>query len=150
MAGTPLGSADQESGWAHSSGTLILPRFGSTADFSSSVNGELTVSKNAGSRLYYQFHSSSATGAIFLNGLTSSDDEYAYTGVTLATDTGSDGSFFFGSEVEATNFKPHWVLGEMIILDGVPSDDDRQRIEGYLAWKWDLTGSLPDDHPYRS
>ena len=148
LAGTPLGSADQESGWAHSSGTLILPRFGSTADFSSSANGELTVSKNAGSRLYYQFHSSSATGAIFLNGLTSSDDEYAYTGVTLATDTGSDGSFFFGSEVEATNFKPHWVLGEMIILDGVPSDDDRQRIEGYLAWKWDLTGSLPDDHPY--
>ena len=38
----------------------------------------------------------------------------------------------------------------MIILDGVPSTSDRQRVEGYLAHKWLLTGSLPADHPYKS
>jgi hypothetical protein len=27
---------------------------------------------------------------------------------------------------------------------------DRQRIEGYLAHKWGLAGSLPNDHPYKT
>jgi hypothetical protein len=27
---------------------------------------------------------------------------------------------------------------------------DRQRIEGYLAHKWGLAGSLPNDHPYKN
>ena len=142
----PLGAADQEGGWAMSSGTFFLPRFGSTKNF---VDGSdnLTVANTDLGRLYYMFHSSSGAGSKFVNG---GSDEYAYSGATLATDTGSEGSFFFGSEIESTNFRPHWALGEMIILDGVPSTDDRQRLEGYLAHKWALTGSLPADHPYKS
>jgi hypothetical protein len=27
---------------------------------------------------------------------------------------------------------------------------DRQKIEGYLAWKWGLQGSLPANHPYKN
>ena len=30
------------------------------------------------------------------------------------------------------------------------SSDDRLRMEGYLAHKWDLNGSLDGGHPYRS
>lgn len=146
---TPLGSADQESGWAHSSGTFILTRFGSTQNFESG-SAELSVAAADGGRLYYMFHSSSGAGSKFINGTSGAANDYGYSSVTLATDTGSEGSFFFGSEVEATNFRPHWALGEMIILDGVPSTSDRQRVEGYLAHKWLLTGSLPADHPYKS
>ena len=29
------------------------------------------------------------------------------------------------------------------------SDNDRQKIEGYLAHKWGLAASLPADHPYK-
>ena len=28
--------------------------------------------------------------------------------------------------------------------------DNRQKIEGYLAWKWDISGNLPLNHPYRN
>jgi len=40
-------------------------------------------------------------------------------------------------------------IAEMIIISGSISTDDRQLIEGYLAWKWGLEGSLAADHPYK-
>ena len=30
------------------------------------------------------------------------------------------------------------------------TDDQRQRVEGYLAWKWGLQSNLPPNHPYNS
>jgi hypothetical protein len=41
------------------------------------------------------------------------------------------------------------VLSEVIISAAAISTDTRQRIEGYLAHKWGLTGNLPSDHPYK-
>ena len=41
-------------------------------------------------------------------------------------------------------------MGEIIALTGDLSTDDRQLIEGYLAWNWDLVGNLPDVHPYKT
>lgn len=38
---------------------------------------------------------------------------------------------------------------EIIILNVVPSQSNRESIEGYLAWKYGLQTSLPDTHPYR-
>ncbi len=40
-------------------------------------------------------------------------------------------------------------LGEMLIVRS-PSADTRDRITGYLAWKWGLQGSLPASHPYKN
>jgi len=37
---------------------------------------------------------------------------------------------------------------EMIIFNQAISDLAKQQIEGYLAWKWGLTLSLPSSHPY--
>jgi len=28
-------------------------------------------------------------------------------------------------------------------------NEDKEKAEGYLAHKWNLTGSLPDSHPYK-
>lgn len=39
---------------------------------------------------------------------------------------------------------------EIIALSAVPSPEDRQRIEGYLAWKWGLQANLQVNHPYRN
>lgn len=38
---------------------------------------------------------------------------------------------------------------EIIILNEVPSTDDRQKIEGYLAHRHGLASSLPVGHPYK-
>jgi hypothetical protein len=37
-----------------------------------------------------------------------------------------------------------------LVITGNLSDDERQRMEGYLAWKWGLEASLPGGHPYES
>ena len=38
---------------------------------------------------------------------------------------------------------------EMMWFAGPLLTADRQRVEGYLAWKWGLQSNLPDTHPYR-
>ncbi|WP_430938495.1 hypothetical protein [Rhodovulum sp. YNF3179] len=35
---------------------------------------------------------------------------------------------------------------DVMIFDGALGESDRQLLEGYLAWKWDI--ALPDEHPY--
>jgi titin len=39
---------------------------------------------------------------------------------------------------------------EIVLVSGVVSEADRQRVEGYLAHKWGLTANLPAGHPYRA
>lgn len=42
-------------------------------------------------------------------------------------------------------------LNEVILLfDGDISTETRQKIEGYLAHKWDISDDLPSDHPYKN
>jgi hypothetical protein len=41
-------------------------------------------------------------------------------------------------------------IAEIVLIDGTPTTDIRQKIEGYLAWKWGLQANLPSDHPYKN
>jgi len=36
-----------------------------------------------------------------------------------------------------------------IVITGILSDTDRQKMEGYLAWKWGLQTNLPATHPFK-
>ena len=42
------------------------------------------------------------------------------------------------------------LFNEYVVIDGVLSTADRQKLEGYLAHKWGLEGNLPAAHPYKS
>lgn len=41
-------------------------------------------------------------------------------------------------------------INEVLIYTSVVSTEDRQKIEGYLAWKWGIQYKLPNVHPYYS
>jgi hypothetical protein len=41
-------------------------------------------------------------------------------------------------------------VAEIVVFTAVPTTDNRQKTEGYLAWKWGLQGKLPAGHPYKS
>ena len=41
-------------------------------------------------------------------------------------------------------------IAEIVLIDNTDSTDNRQKMEGYLAWKWGLEGDLPADHPYKN
>jgi hypothetical protein len=40
-------------------------------------------------------------------------------------------------------------FAEIVFLTGTTNDIDRQKMEGYLAWKWGLQGQLPAGHRYK-
>ena len=42
------------------------------------------------------------------------------------------------------------LMAEVVVTNTVVSLADRQKLEGYLAWKWGLEANLPSDHPYKS
>jgi hypothetical protein len=55
-----------------------------------------------------------------------------------------------GANVSASpgGFTPS-VVSDVMILSGVPSIADRQRLEGYFAWNRGLANVLPAKHPYK-
>jgi len=42
------------------------------------------------------------------------------------------------------------IVGEILLVNAALSECLRQKMEGYLAWKWGLQASLPVNHPYRN
>ena len=48
------------------------------------------------------------------------------------------------------NYWANCSFKELLLVPNSLSNSDIEKIEGYLAWKWGLTGNLPIDHPYKS
>jgi hypothetical protein len=48
------------------------------------------------------------------------------------------------------NQESDMTLAECLALPGIPTTTNRQLVEGYLAHKWALTGSLPGGHPCKT
>ena len=50
------------------------------------------------------------------------------------------------------SFGSNWngTIGEIIVIDKVLTDAERQQLEGYMAHRWGTQGALPVGHPYKS
>jgi hypothetical protein len=55
-----------------------------------------------------------------------------------------------GSSVNSPLATQNMVMHEFLCFSTYLNTADRQRIEGYLAWKWGMQSRLPTGHPYRS
>ena len=62
--------------------------------------------------------------------------------------TGNYGGITVGN-YDNTNSGGSATQYEIIALSSEPSQEDRQKLEGYLAHKWGLTANLPQGHPYK-
>lgn len=72
----------------------------------------------------------------------------AITGLTPGT---IDAEICIGSRYNGSLGSVHYgTIGEILIYNSFLSEADRQRIEGYLMWKWKLAQNLPSAHPYRN
>lgn len=82
----------------------------------------------------------SGNQSIFNNGtLTSSNT------VTMSSSAASD-PLFIGGFGNGESYLGN--LGEMLIFSRQLTTSERQKVEGYLAWKWGVQTSLPTNHPY--
>ena len=53
----------------------------------------------------------------------------------------------------ATNYSTHQlqgVLQEFLLIYGIPTQEDKDRLLGYAAHRWGLESQLPGDHPYKN
>ena len=109
-----------------------------------------TVYYNKGGQSQIVYHQHSGTsGYISHDG---NQTAASYSSTTLTTNNfDQDLEFWIGEEISGGGRGIEFLLAEMIMVTGSGfSDSDRQRVEGYLAHKWGLTGDLASDHPYKS
>jgi hypothetical protein len=71
----------------------------------------------------------------------------ATSGAIIAATTGTTGKLF--CTVGNGDFWPG-SLQELLVINRALTTDERQKLEGYFAHKWALTGKLPVDHPYKT
>ena len=85
---------------------------------------------NGGSSLIWRNAAQVASGNAGANNMTG--------GVRIGTNNNATQDWLYGD------------LAEIVFISGVVSEENRQRIEGYLAHKWGLEGELPAGHPYKA
>ncbi len=56
----------------------------------------------------------------------------------------------FNRAGKRSNDRSDLVVWEILIFNQALSEQDRQKVEGYLAHKWGMTGSLASSHPYKN
>jgi len=77
-----------------------------------------------------------------------------YINGTAGTTVASSGNFGYsnyeigGDFGEESLVNYNGSIGEIIIYHATLSTNQCQQVEGYLAWKWGLQGSLPASHPF--
>jgi hypothetical protein len=119
-------------------GVLRVNRFSTTVQ--ASTEGAPTVAAGA-DHIVGVVMSQSGTNTFVVDG-------------TTGTATGAGGAFAasttqFGRNTGGAD-SATMTVKEIIVLSANPTLSQRQKIEGYLAWKWGLQANLPGAHPYKS
>ena len=117
------------------------------------TNGQYRIMGDSGSSNWFTGSDRLNDGGNFKNGATSSSNSALPMSATLLR---------FASSVARTqtrgilyntqNADRGWIggVGQIIGLSTTSSTSDRQKIEGYLAHKWGLAGSLPSNHSHKT
>jgi hypothetical protein len=63
---------------------------------------------------------------------------------------GNWGNFHVGAFGGLFAEDPNGDVAEILVIPSALSTSGREIIEGYLAWKWGLVSTLPNDHPYKA
>jgi hypothetical protein len=98
----------------------------------------------------------SVTGAQILAGTAQSGNSALFrNGTSIATGTAATGTmdntpFNIGNMLQGTTL-PHFSgpIAEVLVLPLSLSTTNRQLLEGYLAWKWELQANLANNHPFK-
>lgn len=128
----------------YSVGANTDPRIGSTT-YSRPAN-TLQIFNTRNSTLGTSAFSDGSPVNLNLSNIISTSTNTAPASISLASDSFTLGGTGNPDNVGSNTGK----ICEVVVSDSLFSNDNRQRIEGYLAHKWGITANLPSDHPYKS
>lgn len=138
-------------------------QFGVNNDYDSALRAAFILRTGSSNAIYAYRVNPKSTANVSLNtpsifgSVFNGTDHIAYVDGTAASAVSSTGNFTSAPILglfrdNAPGSGALWVgkCSEFILGDTTLSAADRERIEGYLAHKWALTGSLPAGHPYKT
>jgi hypothetical protein len=130
--------------WVNISSVYYISSDGATAPSNTTISSTVYNNLASGGGVVYHGHQPGVRDVLWLNGAAQT-----VTAGTASNITGSAG-FLVGSREGAPGSTWDGKMCEVLVLLSAPSTETRQKVEGYLAHKWGLTGSLPSDHPYKT
>ena len=140
------GGSSQHSHYPYSDNTFYN-------DFGSTTRKTVGAATNSvGIYKTLSFYSAPNDWAFFVDGGTGGSSGGSSALFSTGTNTVgwvSLGQPFLGSLTGISTHFNGW-LAEFLITNAKESAANRQKVEGYLAWKWGLTGNLASTHPYKS
>jgi hypothetical protein len=94
-------------------------------------------------------------GKVYKNGTVQADGSVASAGGDSLSDSSVTTTLNIGARNNTTTAAMDGDLHELIIYNAPLSQANREKVEGYLAHKWGLTGDLPGaspgpEHPYKN
>jgi hypothetical protein len=132
----------------NTNGTLKFPAFGYVGGGSANTVGPYTTNINTGSPTTVVTVGSSYMASYSWNGIRATvgfNGAVPTTGLQPNPYSDTASTFLICNE---NGTLTQTVIGELIVYNSLVSDEQRQQIEGYLAWKWGLNTSIPTTHPH--
>lgn len=93
----------------------------------------------------YNDNMNTVVGSGFVNGSNAANKTAIYSATTCS---GYAVSARWYNTGVPTDGRLNGVIYEIIAYDRGLTNSERQQVEGYLAWKWNLNTSLPTNHPF--
>ena len=94
----------------------------------------------------YNDNMNTVVGSGYLNGSNVANNTAGYSATTCSGYL--IGSRWFLNEPTVSGSRLNGFIYEIIAYDRGLTNSERQQVEGYLAWKWRLSSSLPTNHPF--
>ena len=124
---------------------IYTPSTGFPMTISTYVNAlfsTTSLSVNSATPFVFSLIVSSSTFSEWINGTVNS---------STGTTGGASGTYVVigaSGTSYASNFVFAGQMGEVIIYSGALTTSQRQQVEGYLGWKWNINSSLISTHPF--
>jgi hypothetical protein len=121
--------------------------------YASSTAFDSSVPTSAGPKLFTLISDTRAGNAVVANTAYHVDGMLASLVVRAGWNTYAGFSAFTSFGIGAGGFwhgMHHGQIAEIVVSNTLASTAERQKLEGYLAHKWGLAGSLPAGHPWKA
>jgi hypothetical protein len=110
------------------------------------IDGTQAVPTNQRILVNMEMNYSIRTGYLYINGILGGSPLYPTAGLTSNT---ASVAVTMGNRPTSGYVNYDGFMNEVIVYNQAYTTDQRQQMEGYLAWKWGLQTSLPANHPYK-
>jgi hypothetical protein len=131
--------------WLSINGAYFISSDGANYSSNHTMSETTFAALDASGGVVAHLHSPSIRDILFLNG-----SQRSVLSATASNITGGTSHFRIGAREGGVGQRWDGLVLEIVVTLEALGDEDRQRLEGYLAHKWGLQGNLPADHPWKA